>query len=150
VINGRQAAKITYEFFHRKTTAGIDFATNSFYGSTMQNTDTSIVDWIAVVRRRATILKNTGSNVDDKAMVVRLLGGLLPEFKEIRVILQRTPNLDFESAVDELIDFAQTENLVETTRTGRKKANSSTYLLNSKFDTVCRGWAMFSCKYGSD
>ena len=148
--DGRQASKITYEFHHRKTTAGVDVATNQFYGATMENTDTSIVEWISIIHERANILSlATGTAVDDKAKVVRLLGGLLTDFKDIRVILQRTANLDFETASDELIDYADTEKLMDTTYAGHKKSKSTLFSLDDKSRQPCRGYAEYRCRYRS-
>lgn len=156
--DGREAAKMVFEFFHRKTTAGLDLATNNFFGSTMANTDTNVVQWISEVRARADILKQAGGTIDDKSMVVRLLGGLLPEFREIRVILQRTSGLTFTSAVSELMDFAHGEKLTEVTLTGHKKIKGNSYSVEGEGSTfrsrqdggACRNWTRYACKYGSE
>ena len=104
---------------------------NQFFGSTMANTDANITEWISETRRKASVVINTGGQADDLTQLTVLLGGLLPQFDNIRLPLQRDATMTFSNAIPLLMDFAHSENLLTTTKTGSKRGNNA-FVLDAK------------------
>ena len=93
---------------------------------------------------------NTGGQADDTTMLTVLLGGLLPQFDNIRLPLQRDATLTFATAIPILMDFAHSENLLTTTKTGSKRGTQA-FVLDAKQTGPlhpCRSWKKGTCKYG--
>ena len=107
--DGRAAYQTVYTYFHRSTASGRVISLNQFFGSTMASTDANITEWISETRRKASVVVNTGGQADDTAMLTVLLGGLLPQFDNIRLPLQRDATLTFANAIPILMDFAHSE-----------------------------------------
>ena len=80
-------AKAAYAAFfqhcHRSTAAGRHEVTCNFYNATMANTNSNIIEWLAMVPRRGKLLELVGGRADDGDRVSVLIGGLLPEFKQL-------------------------------------------------------------------
>ena len=123
--DGRTAYHTVYSYFYRSTTSGRITSMNQFFGSTMANTDANITEWISETRRKASVVINTGGQADDVTQLTVLLGGLLPQFDNIRLPLQRDATMTFSNAIPLLMDFAHSENLLTTTKTGSKRGNNA-------------------------
>ena len=76
-----QAWKTVYRYHHKDTVAGRSNATMAFYGATMANTNSNVVEWIALVETRAKRLTSAGGTPTESDKLGTLLQGLLPEFK---------------------------------------------------------------------
>ena len=111
--DARSAYKSCHEFFHRSTHAGKGQATLAFYGATMANTNTNIIEWIALVPKKGRLLKRAGGMADEGSNLTILLGGLLDEFKPIKTILNADKAVDMAAATAQLIDYA-TSNSAQT------------------------------------
>lgn len=151
--DGRQAFIIVHDYFHRRTQTGRIEANNAFYSATMATTDTNIVQWLALVPRRAQILIRAGGTADDAAILSVMLGGLLPEFKPVQLILTQDTTLTREDAISRLIDFAQAERLTTVTKGGSRQRQNNTFSVESlprKPKRPCFAWADGTCKYGRD
>ena len=55
----------------------------AFYGATMENTNSNIVEWIALVETRAERLASAGGTPTAADKLGTLLKGMLPEFKDV-------------------------------------------------------------------
>jgi hypothetical protein len=64
--------------------------------------------------------------------------------------LNQTDNLTFEVAVAKIMDYAQSENLVDLTKGGGKHAKHNTFTVqDGAYQTdECRGWKRGNCKFG--
>ena len=117
--------------FVRTTAAGRAFATDKFYTSTMANTDTSLLDWIKTVNDLADSLETaTRVTVPAGAKKHLLLSGLLPEFKLKKQMIQsqdKGDTLTLSECVDDLIDYAKEENLMDIKKGTSQRRNQSYY-----------------------
>jgi hypothetical protein len=118
----------------------------------MANTDSNITEWISETRRKASVVVNTGGQADEITQLTVLLGGLLPQFDNIRLPLQRDTNMTFSNAIPILMDFAHSENLLTTTKTGSKRGTNAFVLDVKQTGTPgpapCRRWKKGTCAYG--
>jgi hypothetical protein len=150
--DGRAAYHTVYSYFYRSTTSGRITSMNQFFGSTMANTDSNIAEWISETRRKASVVVNTGGQADEITQLTVLLGGLLPQFDNIRLPLQRDTNMTFSNAIPILMDFAHSENLLTTTKTGSKRGTNAFVLDVKQTGTPgpvpCRRWKKGTCAYG--
>ena len=146
--DGRTAYHTVYSYFYRSTTSGRITSMNQFFGSTMANTDANITEWISETRRKASVVINTGGQADDVTQLTVLLGGLLPQFDNIRLPLQRDATMTFPNAIPLLMDFAHSENLLTTTKTGSKRGNNAFALDAKPAAPACRRWKRGACTYG--
>ena len=148
--DARRAFGIVHNFFHRNSQAGRTTAVKDFYGASMVSTDTNIIAWTAIVPRRAKVLTQAGGQANEQAQLSILLDGLLPAFKPIQTILNQTDNLTFEIAVAKIMDYAQSEDLVELTKGGGKHAKHNTFTVQDGAQQTdeCRGWKRGNCKFG--
>ncbi len=64
----------------------------------------------------AKLVRESGGTADQKAELTALLKGLLPEFATIKTILHQNAALTFRGAVNQLLDFARTDNILELSR----------------------------------
>ena len=117
--------------FVRTTAAGRAFATDKFYTSTMANTDTSLLDWIKTVNDLADSLETaTRVTVPAGAKKHLLLSGLLPEFKLKKQMIQsqdKGDTLTLSECVDDLIDYAKEENLMDIKKGTSQRRNQTYY-----------------------
>lgn len=130
--DARAAYASCHEFFHRSTHAGKGQATLAFYGATMANTDTNIVEWIALVPKRGRLLIRAGGMADNGSNLTILLGGLLDEFKPIKTILNADKAVDMAAATAQLIDYATTNDLLTTSKTSKVSGRASTFSVNNQ------------------
>ncbi len=118
----RMAVDIIREYFHPKSTAGRRLAYSTFVNASMANTHTTLIEWVALVRRHAINLRQVGGQADDDAELSVILNGLLPEFKDVKLILDQTENLSLMEAVRKLTNHARTNNLLNV---AKGKGNAS-------------------------
>ena len=85
--NPRFILQAIHNFFYPDTTAGHQTAYMNLFNSTMSSTGTTILAWTAHVSRCAKIVTIGGGSVDEKAQLAVILKGLLPEFAQIKLIL---------------------------------------------------------------
>ena len=112
----RLAFNSLHSYFHPGTIAGLQGAYVNFFTSTMATSGTTIVSWVSHVSRGARIVRKSGGQADETAEVSILLKGLLPEFKQIKTLLNQNRNLTLPLAVSTLMDFARDENILELSK----------------------------------
>ena len=88
-----QAWKTVYRYHHKDTVAGRSNATMAFYGATMANTNSNVVEWIALVETRAKRLTSAGGTPTESDKLGTLLQGMLPEFKSVVTMLHHGTRL---------------------------------------------------------
>ena len=75
-----------------------------------------------VVDSRADILSYvSGIATDDSYKKTILLSGLLLEFEPIKLLINHSPDLDFDGVCDELLDYGRSKDILELKRHGGKK-----------------------------
>ena len=117
--DARAAFSVVRNHFHRSTGRFARAnAAKHLYGATMENTGVNVIEWTALVRRRAQVCQDLGRKLRDGDQVGVLLHGLLPEFSLIHSLLlhdDRTVKLTMTSACERLVEFARTKHLDEVT-----------------------------------
>jgi hypothetical protein len=150
--------KTLHEFFYDNSQAGKGAAIRAFQSATMENTDTNVVDFIAIVRRKAKIVREARGQADAGAQLTVLLEGLLPEFDFIKKNLHTIDNLTLSSAQIKILQFAKQESLEYTTKNGAAKSSKQNVFnldseknKNSKSGNTepCSLWAQGKCRFGS-
>ena len=96
--HAREALDCIREYFNPPTTGGRRNASKKFNNDTMATTHTNVVEWIAMVRHNAELLRQTGGEANNETELSNLLNGLLPEFDRIKHTLDETPNLPLHEA----------------------------------------------------
>jgi hypothetical protein len=158
--DAKGAFKALHNFFYNNPQAGKETAIRTFQSATMENTDTNVVDYIALVRRRDKILCEAGGQADADAQLTVLLDGLLPEFDFIKKTLHTLDNLTLGSTQIKTLQFANQESLEHTTKNGAAKSSKqNVFNLDSKNNknnksgstepVACRMWAHGMCRFGS-
>ena len=118
--NPRLLLNTIHGYFHPDSIGGTKVAYRNFFNAKQENTNTTIVAWIAHVSRTAKIVRSSHGLADKKAELTVLLDGLLPEFATINTILQQNAALTLRGAVNQLLDYARSNDLLELCRGGRK------------------------------
>ena len=132
----------------------------------MGTSGTTIVSWISHVSHGAKIVRESGGQADETAEVSILLKGLLPEFKQIKTLLNQNRALTLALAVSTLMDFARDENILELCKGGNTNAKSDVFMVISEDDRAhgrgpiteadharmgqqeCRLYKLFQCRFG--
>jgi len=116
----------------------------------MANTHTTIVEWVALVRQYAINLRQVGGQADDDAELSVLVSGLLPEFQEMRLILDQTENLTLQAAVRRLTNHARANNLLHLAKGKGNSSQPNAKVFNSVAMTAeCSQWlSKEGCSYG--
>ena len=127
-----EAWKTVYRYHHKDTVAGRSNATMAFYGATMANTNSNVIEWIALVETRAKRLTSAGGTPTESDKLGTLLQGMLPEFKSVVTILHATPNLTYSYASGVITDFASTNNLTEFVKGGQRANDRVFYAQDSE------------------
>ena len=111
-----------YGYFYPKTPSGQQTCQIAFNTSSQSNTNTTLVEWMDVVDANADILSYvSGIVTEDSYKKTILMGGLLPEFEPIKLIINHNPALDFDGVCDELLDYGRSKDILELKRHGAKK-----------------------------
>ena len=63
--DAKAAYAVFFDHFHRATAAGRHESTRNFYNATMANTNSNIMEWLAMVPRRGKLLELVGGRADD-------------------------------------------------------------------------------------
>lgn len=126
------AYRTVHEYFYRPTQAGKQAAFKMFYSMTMANTDTSINAYLALVQRRAKVVRMSGTEVGEEAVITVILNGLLPEFDRIQVLLEQERDLTLADCKSKLLDFAKKHKLDTLTRGGNATKRSKAFAVESK------------------
>ena len=120
----RQAFEVLHNFFRPPDEAGIASAYSAFSMSTMENTGDNIVQFCARVQQNAVALESLGELISDGLRRSVLLNGLLlPQFKDIRVILEQKPGLTFATMQQQLMSHAISHNLLDSAKGSRQQRN---------------------------
>lgn len=144
--SAREAFAVVSNHHHKATVAGRSQATLDFFGSTMASTGTSIITWIAYVKRTAIIRHRVGGGtVTEADKVSVLLAGLLKEFDPIKTFLHMNNTLTWADAIVRLMDFAQTNKITELTKAGAANGKNNIFAVG---DHQCHGWTANRCKFG--
>jgi hypothetical protein len=125
--DARAAFKRVHDFFQPDSQAGKNAAFRQFYRASMKTTNTNIMQWVAEVHLRSRILIEAGGQANETAQLSVLMDGLLPEFREMKTILEHDKSVTFQSACDSLIEHARSRKIECLTKDGAKlngKANS--------------------------
>ena len=155
--HARQAMDAIRRFFLPNSHAGRRAATQKFNNATMANTQTNIIEWIALVRQNATYLKEVGGQADDEAQMTVLIGGLLPEFDLMKHTLDQNKNLDLTTTISDLVEYSRTQGLLALAK-GKGSAQSGSKVFNvadrnnqprvPSHERPCRAWAAKNCTWG--
>jgi hypothetical protein len=149
--NAQRAFRTVHNYFHRNSQSGKTAAYQAFFTASMSKSDCNIVQWPAIILRKAKALREAGGQADESAQISVLLGGLLPEFKPISLILNQQENLTMATATKTLVDFAQTERLEHLTKGGGRNVQNNTFSVNapsSPHHEECRNWRRGKCRFG--
>ena len=126
----RKAYDIMSSFFNPITTAGTQQAIRTLYSASMGQSGTTIVSWVAHVSRAAKVVRSSGGQANEMAELSILMGGLLPEFNPIKIILNNIPGLTLAYAISSLMDHARSENLLELCKGGTAKGGNNIFYAN--------------------
>ena len=96
----------------------------------MTSTGLPILAWTAHVSRCAKVVQIGGGTVEDNAQLAVILKGLLPEFAQIKLILNQRAGLTLAAAISSLLDYAREAGLLELTKGSHIKPNSNTYTID--------------------
>ncbi len=144
--------------YNRQTTAGYIASSQAFTSSNMAIDHVDLCQFVAIISSRAKRVKSLDGTVSEKEKIAVLLGGLLPEFKTQKLLIQNQPidTLTYEEVGNSLTDFAITEGIFSL-KVGGKQAADKTYAVNANGATVgaskegCRNYARDgTCSYGDD
>ena len=130
--DAKAAYAVFFDHFHRATAAERHESTRNFYNATMANTNSNIMEWLAMVPRRGKLLELVGGRADDGDRVSILIGGLLPEFKQLVTILNSEDALTYAEASKQLTDYATTNDLMNLTKSGRAGTRDKLFALDDK------------------
>ena len=146
--HAREVLDCIKDFHNPATTGGRRLAYNKFVNATMASTHTNIVEWIAEVRRNGQDLRQVGGHSDDDTELAMLLNGLLPEFSQIKLLLDETETMTMPEAVKRLTNYARNNGLLLLAK-GRGAAPSGAKVFAA--DSVaeeCRHWTQGKCYRG--
>jgi hypothetical protein len=132
--DARGAYKLLHDYFYRPTQAGKSATFSSFFSMSMANTDTTIAAYLSLVSRRAINVRQHGTNVDQATMITRILDGLLPEFENIKLILEQRQGLTVADCKATLLDYAKQKNLETLTRGGNVIKRNKTFAATAVHD----------------
>ena len=152
------AYRLVHSYFHRKTTAGKVKATKDFYGATMANTDTNVVQWMALVTRLARLLLAAGGSASVGDRYTVLLDGLLPEFEAIKFFLTQaeapTNEEQLAKVYDRIMDVALSKGIESLTARGTSQSQHNSFVVHDtrrQHVKPCHNWKRSGvCKFGDD
>jgi hypothetical protein len=124
--NARIAYKTVHEHFYRPTQAGKQAANRNMYGTTMNNTDVNVNQFMALLSRHAKVLLTHGETISESTLLNLILDGLLPEFDSIKLILEND-DASLRKVKDKLRDYADQKGLATLTRAGNDNKRSKTF-----------------------
>ena len=84
VDHAQEAFRVVNDYFYPKSQPGLQRAYNNFFASTMETTNTTIVEWGAKVSKMANVIIAAGGTVDDNMKLSKLYSGLLDDFVLIK------------------------------------------------------------------
>jgi hypothetical protein len=154
--HARSAMDILRNYYFPSDAAGKRAANKLFHNATMANTNTTIVQWTALVRQNAKTLRSVGGQADNDAELGILIEGLLPEFDRIKHTLDQESNLTMAKAIQRLTAYARSYDLLTLTK-GKNNTTAGARVFEAAAETVhrpernagCRGWmSATGCKYG--
>ena len=148
VGNARLAFRAVHNHFNPDTQAGRTACYKQLYTATMANTGSNILQWAALVPRRAKILIESGGEATESAQLFVLMDGLLPEFEKIKDILQDKDELTWLVATRKLIGYAQSHNLETLTKDGRNGKTDTVNTFTIQDSEECNNWKLGKCRYG--
>ena len=156
--DAREAFKTVHNHFHPNSMEGRMAAYDLFYGATMANTGTNILVWISTVKQRARVAAEAGALINDQAQLVKLLGGLLPEFDNIKDILNHMDQLSFKLACTKLIGYAQSKKIEHLTKDGDKNGKVNSFTIDDRkagtngrtTQQPCYQWVKGKCRWGEE
>ncbi len=96
----------------------------------MDTTDCNLSEFITLINTRADVLQFlTAETVTDRQRVVQLLAGLLPDFREIALIINnwKPSERTVQKCSAKLLSYAKSEKLTTRTRAGDARARNKTY-----------------------
>ena len=128
--NPRLIFQAIHDYFYPNTTSGHQAAYMNLFNSSMTSTGLPILAWTAHVARCAKVVQIGGGTVDDNAQLAVILKGLLPEFAQIKLILNQRAGLTLAAAISSLLDYAREAGLLELTKGSHAKPNSNTYTID--------------------
>jgi hypothetical protein len=139
--NGRQIWLEINNHMRRKTRGGKNKATRGFTTAAMANTNTTIVQWCATVRRLARQVVEMGGEAGEEIQIQALMDGLLPQFGPILVIINASQTLSIKEIQNKLLDFAKSSNLEYVKKNTTKNYGVNTSNVgDGKFKGECFKW----------
>ena len=148
-------------YFVQVTARGRKAATKDFYDSTMENTDTNLLQWSALCRRNSKTYALTGGRPTEGDLITVYLGGLLDDFEKIKDIIESSDNDNFDSIIASVEDYARPKKLLDLKRSSGT-AKNRTFVVD---DTIlnpdriipsgmdpneeCTLWKQGRCRFGA-
>ena len=132
--DAREAFRAVNDYFNRPTAGGQEMAATTFFMMTQASTNLNITQFISRVRTAANTLAGMGIPTDDALVVTVILKGLLEQFRPQKLIIQNweANKLTVDNVRRSLEDFAQSNGLLELTKSGNANSRTKTYNVNSK------------------
>ena len=160
--NSAEAWETVLSHFVQTTARGHKAATTDFFNSTMENTDTDLLQWAALCRRNSQTYQLTGGRPTEADLVGVYLGGLLRDFEPIKDIIEsRTGESSFASVCASVEDYARPKKLL-TLKRSSGTAKNRTFVVNDSTilnpnrvvpagidpNEECRLWSQGRCRFG--
>ena len=125
--DAQEAFKLIREFFYPNDQGGRNTSAQTFWTATMANTDTTVVQWSALVTSNANMAKAAGLSVSEADQLTIFLNGLLPEFNNIKLLLEQNKKLTLKEARASISSHATSHKLKELTIGGGKHVKANTF-----------------------
>ena len=156
--DARAAWLAVQRHFVRPTAGGKSAASKKFHNSSMETTNSDLLEWGSTVHRNANDLKSVGGLADEDAMITCFLDGLLPEFEPIKDIIESAASVGTLAEVQAKVeDYAAKKSLTDL-RKSSKNAKHRTFMAVGKTttppsginpDEPCRMYSLGKCRWGN-
>lgn len=161
VGDSAEAWRIVVDHFVQNTARGRRAANQDFYFTTMESTDSDLLEWSALCRRNSKNYALTGGQPTEADLITVFLGGLLREFEHIKDIVESSPDLaNFQAVVAAIEDYARPKGLL-TLKRSSGTAKSRTFVVDGTIlnpnrvipagidpKEECKMWGQNRCRYG--
>ena len=134
--DAREAFKLLDEHFHPRTYGGETAASNDFHHASMKHLGLNVMEWCAEITKRAKLLRRISRSgpaaVPDQMVKRRLLDGLLEEFDNFKIHLERNDEIGLSKTKSEVIAFARDKGISKLTKGGTQKGRANTYTVEDE------------------
>jgi hypothetical protein len=131
--DARGAFKKVHDHFYRPTEAGKQTGYKNLFTNKMENTDTNLAQFVALVSRNAKVVENlNGETISEGTIKSLILAGLLVEFDPIKPIIEQTDGNTLQKTKDKLEDFAVSKGFTKLTKGGNDDKRNKTYTVQER------------------